>query len=115
VCVSVCERLCLCLCLCVFVRARLCVLDIELMAPAVACALTCDTGMRLSDMRTDMRHGTDMRARHAGLLLISHDFRLLDQVAQEVWVCDKGITKWESGMREYKDSLKKAMALIAEG
>ena len=53
--------------------------------------------------------------RHAGLLLISHDFRLLDQVAQEVWVCDKGITKWESGMREYKDSLKKAMALIAEG
>ena len=42
-----------------------------------------------------------------GLLLISHDFRLLDQVAEEVWVCDKGITKWESGMREYKETLRR--------
>jgi ATP-binding cassette subfamily F protein 2 len=50
-----------------------------------------------------------------GLLLISHDFRLLDQVAKEVWVCDKGITKWQTSIREYKESLKKAMAAAVEG
>ena len=37
------------------------------------------------------------------------------QVAKEVWVCDKGITKWASSIREYKDSLKKAMAVAANG
>lgn len=50
-----------------------------------------------------------------GLLLISHDFRLLDQVAKEVWVCDKGIHKWQSSIREYKESLKKSMLAISEG
>lgn len=49
-----------------------------------------------------------------GLLLISHDFRLLDQVAKEVWVCDKGVTKWPTTIREYKDSLKKSMMDAAE-
>ncbi len=24
-----------------------------------------------------------------GLVLVSHDFRLIDQVAKEIWVCDK--------------------------
>ena len=50
-----------------------------------------------------------------GLLLISHDFRLLDQVAKEVWVCDKGITKWQTGIREYKESLKRDMRAVAQG
>jgi len=28
--------------------------------------------------------------------LVSHDFRLIDQVAQEIWVCDKKkITIWK--------------------
>ena len=45
-----------------------------------------------------------------GLLLVSHDFRLLDHVAKEVWVCNKGITKWDSDMRAYKESLRKEMA-----
>merc|ERR1712087_682590 len=30
-----------------------------------------------------------------GLVLVSHDFRLIGQVAKEIWVCDKGIEPWK--------------------
>ncbi|EKX50744.1 hypothetical protein GUITHDRAFT_157245 [Guillardia theta CCMP2712] len=50
-----------------------------------------------------------------GLLLISHDFRLIDQVAQEVWVCEKGVTKWTKGIREYKELLKEQMLEAQKG
>jgi len=44
-----------------------------------------------------------------GMILVSHDFRLLSQVAEEIWVCDnKKITKWEDeeGIRSYKKYLQ---------
>lgn len=45
-----------------------------------------------------------------GMVLVSHDFRLLSQVAKEIWVCDdKTVTVWkdEGGIRSYKDNLRK--------
>ena len=43
-----------------------------------------------------------------GLILVSHDFRLISQVAKEVWVCDdKTISPWHDGIRAYKEKLKK--------
>merc|ERR1712093_286021 len=43
-----------------------------------------------------------------GLVLVSHDFRLIGQVAKEIWVCDKKkVTKWPSDIQEYKKHLKK--------
>jgi len=42
-----------------------------------------------------------------GLVLVSHDFRLISQVAEEIWVCDnQAITKWEGDIISYKDSLR---------
>jgi len=42
-----------------------------------------------------------------GVMLVSHDFRLIDQVAEEIWVCNNGrITKWEGDIMSYKDGLK---------
>jgi len=42
-----------------------------------------------------------------GLILISHDFRLISQVAKEIWVCDqKKITKWPGDINDYKSHLK---------
>lgn len=42
-----------------------------------------------------------------GLVLVSHDFRLINQVAEEIWVCEKGtVTKWEGGILNYKEHLK---------
>jgi len=42
-----------------------------------------------------------------GLVLVSHDFRLISQVAQEVWICDRGIINWKTGIKSYKEKLAK--------
>jgi ATP-binding cassette subfamily F protein 2 len=43
-----------------------------------------------------------------GLVLVSHDFRLISQVAKDIWVCDKKtIAKWEGDIQSYKKHLKK--------
>jgi ATP-binding cassette subfamily F protein 2 len=43
-----------------------------------------------------------------GVVLVSHDFRLIDQVAEEIWICEKETcTKWNGNIVDYKDSLKK--------
>lgn len=51
-----------------------------------------------------------INAFEGGLVLVSHDFRLIDQVAKELWVCDeKTITKWGGDIRSYKQHLVKGM------
>ncbi|KAF8796379.1 ATP-binding cassette sub-family F member 2 like protein [Argiope bruennichi] len=43
-----------------------------------------------------------------GMVLVSHDFRLISQVAQEIWVCEnQTITKWPGTIQSYKDHLRK--------
>jgi len=43
-----------------------------------------------------------------GLVLVSHDFRLISQVAKEIWVCDnKTIKPWAGDIKSYKAHLKK--------
>merc|ERR1739848_90668 len=42
-----------------------------------------------------------------GVVLVSHDFRLIDQVADTIWICEKNtVTKWEGNIISYKDHLK---------
>uniref|UniRef100_A0A0E0M4T9 ABC transporter domain-containing protein n=1 Tax=Oryza punctata TaxID=4537 RepID=A0A0E0M4T9_ORYPU len=42
-----------------------------------------------------------------GLVLVSHDFRLINQVAQEIWVCEKqAVTRWEGDIMEFKEHLR---------
>ncbi|KAF3540614.1 hypothetical protein F2Q69_00018894 [Brassica cretica] len=42
-----------------------------------------------------------------GLVLVSHDFRLINQVAHEIWVCEKQcITKWNGDIMDFKKHLK---------
>jgi len=42
-----------------------------------------------------------------GVVLVSHDFRLISQVAETIWVCEKEtVTKWESSILDYKEHLK---------
>lgn len=43
-----------------------------------------------------------------GLVLVSHDFRLINQVAEEIWICENGkVTKWEGNILDYKEALRK--------
>lgn len=47
-----------------------------------------------------------------GMVLVSHDFRLIDQVANEIWVCEKQkVTPWKGTIREYKALLAKKMGV----
>merc|ERR1719175_339229 len=42
-----------------------------------------------------------------GVVLVSHNFRLIDQVADTIWICEKEtVTKWEGDIISYKDHLK---------
>jgi len=43
-----------------------------------------------------------------GLVLVSHDFRLINQVAEKIWICEKEkVTEWNGDIMAYKDHLKK--------
>ncbi|XP_043701097.1 ABC transporter F family member 1 [Telopea speciosissima] len=47
-----------------------------------------------------------------GLVLVSHDFRLINQVAQEIWVCEKqAVTRWEGGIMDFKEHLRSKAGL----
>ncbi|KAJ7545087.1 hypothetical protein O6H91_09G107000 [Diphasiastrum complanatum] len=47
-----------------------------------------------------------------GLVLVSHDFRLINQVAKEIWVCEhKTLTRWEGDIMDFKQHLKKKAGL----
>ncbi|KAG8468628.1 hypothetical protein KFE25_013711 [Diacronema lutheri] len=47
-----------------------------------------------------------------GLVLVSHDFRLIGQVAKEIWVCDnKNVGPWKGDIQSYKKHLRKQMGL----
>ncbi|XP_076055990.1 ATP-binding cassette sub-family F member 2 [Oratosquilla oratoria] len=42
-----------------------------------------------------------------GMVLVSHDFRLISQVAEEIWICEnQTVTKWNGGILAYKEMLK---------
>ena len=43
-----------------------------------------------------------------GLVLVSHDFRLIEKVAKEIWLCEnQQVTKMTKSIRDYKKSLAK--------
>lgn len=53
-----------------------------------------------------------IKAYQGGLVLVSHDFRLIDQVAKEIWVCDKKVEVWKGDIREYKKMLARKMVRL---
>lgn len=47
-----------------------------------------------------------------GVVLVSHDFRLLEKVAETIWVVDnKQVTTWKTGIREYKKHIAKGLGI----
>jgi len=52
---------------------------------------------------------------NGGMILVSHDFRLIRQVAEEVWECkDEKVTKWPGGIMEYKEALRSQVCVDEE-
>ncbi|CAL5000387.1 unnamed protein product [Urochloa decumbens] len=47
-----------------------------------------------------------------GLVLVSHDFRLINQVAHEIWVCEnQAVTRWEGDIMDFKERLRSKAGL----
>ncbi|KAK2734893.1 ABC transporter ATP-binding protein arb1 [Onygenales sp. PD_40] len=45
-----------------------------------------------------------------GVVVVSHDFRLLDKIAKDIMVCEnKTVRRWNGSIGEYKDHLRKKM------
>ncbi|KAI5202737.1 hypothetical protein E4T42_02493 [Aureobasidium subglaciale] len=45
-----------------------------------------------------------------GVVVVSHDFRLLDKIAKDIMVCEhKTVRRWEGSIGEYKNHLRKKM------
>jgi len=60
------------------------------------------------DMETIDALADAINAFEGGLVLVSHDFRLISQVAEDIWICEKEtVTPWKGGILSYKEMLKK--------
>ncbi|XP_057456096.1 ABC transporter F family member 1-like isoform X1 [Lotus japonicus] len=47
-----------------------------------------------------------------GMVLVSHDFRLINQVAHEIWVCaDQTVTRWDGDIMAFKEHLRSKAGL----
>merc|ERR1719305_1609447 len=58
---------------------------------------------------TGDKQTSKMETFSGGMVLVSHDFRLIGQVAKEIWICENGIRKWDGSIQEYKKSLEQAL------
>lgn len=86
-------------------RTRLVMLLISLVNPHV---LLLDEPTNHLDMQMIDALADAINNFSGGLVLVSHDFRLIGQVAKEIWVCDKkSVTKWTGDIQSYKAALKK--------
>ncbi|KAH0457151.1 hypothetical protein IEQ34_015058 [Dendrobium chrysotoxum] len=53
-----------------------------------------------------------LNAWDGGLVLVSHDFRLINQVAEEIWVCEnQAVRRWEGDIIDFKNHLKSKAGL----
>ncbi|XP_051217312.1 ABC transporter F family member 1 [Lolium perenne] len=53
-----------------------------------------------------------LREWDGGLVLVSHDFRLINQVAEEIWVCEnQAVTRWGGDIMEFKEHLRSKSGL----
>merc|ERR1719410_3069679 len=59
------------------------------------------------DMETIDALADAIKGYNGGVVLVSHDFRLINQVADQIWICEKQtVKKWDGDIISYKDHLK---------
>lgn len=85
-------------------KTRLVFCEISMRMPHL---LLLDEPTNAADMEMIDSMAEAIRDFKGGVVVISHDFRLLQQVVKEIWIVDRGIKKWDGGIIEYKNLLKK--------
>lgn len=98
-------------CLSEGLKTRLVFCEISLNNPHI---LLLDEPTNAADMELIDSMAEAIKHFKGGVVLISHDFRLLQQVAEEIWVVDGGIKRWEGDIRSYKTNLVKEMQKAAK-
>lgn len=86
-------------------KTRLCFCDISLQNPHL---LLLDEPTNAADMEMIDSMAEAIKDFKGGVVVVSHDFRLLQQVAEEIWVVDHGLKVFDGDIRDYKASLKKS-------
>ena len=85
-------------------KTRLVFCEISLQNPHL---LLLDEPTNASDMEMIDSMAEAIKAFNGGVVVISHDFRLLSQIAEEIWVVDRGLKVWDGDITSYKNALKK--------
>ena len=85
-------------------KTRLVFCEISLQNPHL---LLFDEPTNAADMEMIDSMAEAINSFNGGVVVISHDFRLLSKVAEEIWVIDKGLKVFNGDIREYKKSLAK--------
>ncbi len=84
-------------------KTRLVFCEISLQTPHL---LLLDEPTNASDMEMIDSMAEAIKVFNGGVVVISHDFRLLQKIAEEIWVIDRGLHVWDGDIRSYKASLK---------
>jgi len=92
-------------CLSEGLKTRLVFCEIAMNMPHL---LLLDEPTNAADMEMIDSMAEAINAFHGGVVVISHDFRLLSQTVKEIWIVDKGIKKWEGDIQSYKAMLAKS-------
>ncbi|KAJ3154496.1 hypothetical protein HDU86_004625 [Geranomyces michiganensis] len=87
-------------------RARIVFCELALQRPNM---LLLDEPTNPLDIETIDSLANAIKAFDGGVVLVSHDFRLISQVAEQIWLCENGtMTLWKNGgIAEYKKHLRK--------
>lgn len=89
-------------------KTRLVFCEISLQTPHL---LLFDEPTNAADMEMIDSMAEAIKMFNGGVIVISHDFRLLQQVAEEIWIVDKGLTVFDGDIRAYKNTLKKKFGM----
>jgi len=74
--------------------------------------VTCATIKNHLDIETIDSLAEALNLFEGGVVLVSHDFRLISQVAEEIWMCEnRKVKKWTGDILEYKNHLRQLHGL----
>ncbi|KAH9270814.1 hypothetical protein BASA83_006965 [Batrachochytrium salamandrivorans] len=93
-------------------KARIVFAELSLTRPSL---LLLDEPTNALDIETIDSLANAINSFEGGVVLVSHDFRLISQVAQQIWVCDNGTMElWQGTIGEYKAHLRKEIKANAK-
>lgn len=85
-------------------RARVVFADLAMSRPHI---LLLDEPTNALDIETIDSLADAINHFDGGMVLVSHDFRLISQVSKEIWLCENGhVSVWHGEIGEYKQKLK---------